>query len=617
MACVRSNTTGCTSVRASSSKAAVRPAGPAPAITAIFRLGHRVAAESMQEAAWRRPRLIRRFARQASNNAAPRSTEMHRRRLYSRHRARTGQQPELRDGPGRHGRDEWHLADVHASPARARHASRLRRRCPRARCAPSWRRSLAREDDVLATDHRVRRRTVDSPRPIERERAGAEEHRARFVGRCLARAAWRVPAYTFSAPRNSAAAADAGRRKSVSGGAACTRRPPSSRIARSPSVPASPKSCVTCSTVSASSRCTRAARAADACGGADRARRTARRAEGCRARGASARASATICRSPPLRSRTVARRAARRAEAASRPSTACSRSRGAVADVVAHAQMREEVRVLVDDAHAALLGRQRRHVVAAQQRRDPTSARRTPAIVSSSVVFPAPAGPSTIPHAPRGSAKRRRAARTHRRARTARSTAIIARARRAAVPARSVRSTSSGTSARMHEHGGHGKRGVEPVAGEAVVAQHARDLRVVREDHDRAELAHGARPHHDRGGEQPAAGERPRDAPRRAPRASRPACARPTRSARPRARSPRAPRSRTAARRRTASRARCPVREPTTREAELGERGARRAGAAEREQQRDARHGMRDEQRQVEQRADDAPPRACGSRASR
>src|SRR6185436_15325430 len=35
-ACVRSNTSGCTSVRASSSNAAVRPTGPAPAITAIF-----------------------------------------------------------------------------------------------------------------------------------------------------------------------------------------------------------------------------------------------------------------------------------------------------------------------------------------------------------------------------------------------------------------------------------------------------------------------------------------------------------------------------------------------------------------------------------------------------
>src|SRR5690349_16099428 len=113
MACVRSNTTGCTSVRARSSNAAVRPAGPAPAITAIF----------LWDIGWGRKEqgggsapasaLKTPLASSEQQWWTAASTEVHRRCLYSRYHARAGQQPQLRNGPSRHRRDEWKIAQIH------------------------------------------------------------------------------------------------------------------------------------------------------------------------------------------------------------------------------------------------------------------------------------------------------------------------------------------------------------------------------------------------------------------------------------------------------------------------------------------------------------------------
>ena len=57
----------------------------------------------------------------------------------------------------------------------------------------------------------------------------------------------------------------------------------------------------------------------------------------------------------------------------------------------------------------------------------------------------------------------------------------------------------------------------QPIGGEPVEDQDARDLRVVREDHDRAELAHAPRPGQDAAGQDAAAGERQGDAPEALP----------------------------------------------------------------------------------------------------
>src|SRR5215204_4996345 len=146
-----------------------------------------------------------------------------------------------------------------------------------------------------------------------------------------------------------------------------------------------------------------------------------------------------------------------------------------------------------------------------------------PAIVSSSVVFPDPAGPMTTPYAPLGTVNVTSASTndpTRADSPRASITRLPARAgdvepRTSVVPQRTERGQWE-----EREHGenrGDWQRLAEPEAREAIVAQHARGFRVVREDDDRAELAHRTRPHHHSRRNEASAGKRKRHATEHSP----------------------------------------------------------------------------------------------------
>ena len=226
-----------------------------------------------------------------------------------------------------------------------------------------------------------------------------------------------------------------------------------------------------------------------------------------------ARPSATRWRSPPesragrRASRSVRGRASRRPRPSVSRRVRARREPVAVGEVLAHGQVREQPRLLRDVADAPAIGRHHdaaRPCRRARRRRGRScraSGRISPATTCSSVVLPAPDGP-TIAVRPRAGPDRTSSAMRSRRWRT--STARLIAAPPSAAPARRrrrARRTRRATeSAASRQHAGVAARRLrQRVDGERQRLRLARD---VRDERDRgAELAEGLGEAEDRAGE--------------------------------------------------------------------------------------------------------------------
>src|SRR6478672_9340371 len=130
----------------------------------------------------------------------------------------------------------------------------------------------------------------------------------------------------------------------------------------------------------------------------------------------------------------------------------------------------------------------------------------TPAMVSSRVVFPEPAGPMTTPYPPCGMSNEMSESRKPPDCALTRCSEIMSAAERLAGAQRPQRCERH--EREQHEHRGDWQRFAQSITRESIVAENAHDLRIVRQNHDRAEFTDRARPHDDRGGGETARGQR-------------------------------------------------------------------------------------------------------------